>query len=149
MDFNENTQFPIFTKRNSTYFYYLSKGMFFCFNAYNASVYLESVIILSTEEVITKEEFIEANKDLLQKTGLINLFEGSEKSDFEISEYQKHIKFLETSNATLKKQLSQEIDKRVSHSEWIKQSYDDSLNEKIIDLEQENEELRNLLKRYL
>ena len=83
MEFNENTQFPIFTKKNSTYFYYLSKGMFFCFNTYNASVYLESVTILSTEEVITKEAFIEANKDLLQKTGLINLFEVSEKTDWQ------------------------------------------------------------------
>jgi len=90
MNFTEKTVFPVFSQdNNNKYRFYLHFGIGnylrlesdlkdFC-------LIQEKPYFVHNETQITKEAFIEANKDLLQKTGLINLFEGSEKDEDEIT----------------------------------------------------------------
>ena len=74
MKITEKTVFPIFTKGNNHY-YCLLFDMAIVFGKTDFSIVREYKKIRNQDEEITKEEFIEANNALLEKTGLINLFE--------------------------------------------------------------------------
>ena len=93
MGFNENTQFPVFAKNIAKKDSYIYLSMYCCFTLYSnkKDYYFELneeniPLFVDEEEVqISKEEFIEANKDLLEKTGLMNLFYPNMKSVLEVA----------------------------------------------------------------
>lgn len=71
-------KYPCFTKNERYYYLTLSPYFTIRFLSDDISCFLaeyEELVFTEEETEITKEQFIEANKDLLQKTGLINLFE--------------------------------------------------------------------------
>lgn len=96
MKFNENTQFPVFAKSVDDYMFFPSKNILFYFETRSKLITIESrekpCGLYSGEEEITKEEFIKANKELLEKTGLIKLFETKEVTHSTISNFEKAIK---------------------------------------------------------
>ena len=92
MKFTEETVFPVFTKSPNAYCCFLSIHYSFLITLKGSVIsYGFQEALDSDQTPITQKEFIELNKKCLEKTGLINLFEGSER---EIGKYSEPVKIL-------------------------------------------------------
>jgi hypothetical protein len=156
MEFNEKTVFPVFSKRdNDSYYHYISENCVIEITSKKAiqlTVVEDGLYILPAEVYCSKEEFIEVNKDLLQKTGLINLFEGADKHEGkEAKEWYYELAQRNGENHTLKANINQlkneNSDLRLQRNNAKEnQIYYENINS---ELESEIFELKSLLKRYL
>ena len=145
MKITEKTVFPIFTKGNNHY-YCLLFDMAIVFGKTDFSIVREYKKIRNQDEEITKEQFIEANNALLEKTGLINLFDlpkiDGDYRDFAIAVCKV-------------KQLTQRLEIAINHDkeqvEQIEKLKLQRNNYENINSELESEifKLKSLLKHYL
>ena len=96
MKFNENTEFPVFTenKEENCFNYYPNREFVYSFKEHGAIVAFslkEDWNFQYNETLSTKEVFLNASKDLLQKTGLINLFGQQNIQPYNFSTMQERI----------------------------------------------------------
>lgn len=148
MEFTNDTQFPVFTKHKHYYCCYPNKDFYMSLDKNFGSIsnsYAEKGLL--EEAQITKQEFIEANKDFLQKTGLINLFGDPENDSYKLSVAKDRINQLVSENLQLK-ELKEENNELRAQRNVAKENqiYYENINS---ELESEIFELKSLLKRYL
>lgn len=156
MEFNENTQFPVFSKRsNNAYYCYISLYAWIELVPGTDKAVLShqdyTLEMFPEEQTITKEEFIEANRDLLEKTGLINLLDkncdcklqkelqstNERINNFNYEVLKDNIRSLEETNKELQSIILNGNESDRKH------------RIRVVDLECELQEVKKLLKFYL